>query len=123
MVGRRDLARSDAPSRSRHSPPGAPGGRREAGRPGAQRSVRVADVFSPTGTHDAVVRIEISVRGGPPPSGSVSVDAGPLRSFESWLGLLRILEDAVSSEPPAAPPGRLGGELAAGGDSDLGERV
>ena len=69
------------------------------------------------------MRIEISVEPGPPPSGVVTVDGGPARAFDGWLGLLRLLADALDAQPPAGAAGGLGGELAPRGDAELGERV
>ena len=69
------------------------------------------------------MRIEISVQRGPPPSGVVSVDGGPDLGFDGWLGLLRVLADALHPEPPAGAPGGFGGEVAPRGDAELGQRV
>jgi hypothetical protein len=55
------------------------------------------------------VRIEISVERGPPPSGVVVVDDGPARCFDGWLGLLRLLADALDPQP-AGVSGGLSGE-------------
>ena len=56
------------------------------------------------------MRIEISVERGPPPSGVVVVDDGPARRFDGWLGLLRLLADALNPQPSAGVSGRAGGE-------------
>ena len=56
------------------------------------------------------MRIEISVERGPPPSGVVVVDDGPARRFDGWLGLLRLLADALNPQPSAGVSGGLSGE-------------
>jgi hypothetical protein len=56
----------------------------------------------------AGVRIEISVERGPPPSGVVVVDDGPARHFDGWLGLLRLLADALNPQPSAPYDVRAG---------------
>jgi hypothetical protein len=56
------------------------------------------------------VHIEISVERGPPPSGVVVVDGGPARRFDGWLGLLRLLADALRTQPSASVPGATSGE-------------
>ena len=56
------------------------------------------------------VRIEISVERGPPPSGVVVVDGGPARRFDGWLGLLRLLADALHPQPSASVPVARRGE-------------
>jgi hypothetical protein len=56
------------------------------------------------------VRIEINVERGPPPSGVVVVDGGPARRFDGWLGLLRLLADALHPQPSASARGATSGE-------------
>ena len=86
-------------------------------------SASVADVRVRPAARVRGVRIVISVEPGPPPSGVVSVHGGPEREFDRWLGLLRLLTDAVDAQPPAGPDGGLGGEVPSRGDAELGERV
>jgi hypothetical protein len=56
------------------------------------------------------VRIEINVERGPPPSGVVVVDGRPGQRFDGWLGLLRLLADALRPQPSASVPGAMRGE-------------
>ena len=86
-------------------------------------SATVADVAGAPSGHDSHVEIVIRGEPGAPPSGTVAVDGGPARRFESWLGLLRLLAAALDPQSPAGVTGGLGGEIAPGGDAELGERV
>jgi hypothetical protein len=90
--------------RARHRPQW-----RMSGAPGATTLVRM--------------RIEIELAPGPPPSGVVAVEHGPARPFTGWLELLRLLGDAVEAQPPPGLAGGDGGEVAPGGDPELGQRV
>lgn len=69
------------------------------------------------------MRIAIEVEPGPPPSGVVAVDGAGGRHFESWLGLLRLLADALDPQAPPRAAGGLGGEVAPRGDPELRERM
>jgi hypothetical protein len=69
------------------------------------------------------MRIEIAVDPGTHPSGTIVVDGSSGERFESWLGLLRVLSAALEADAPARAASSLGGQLAPGGDADLGQRV
>ncbi len=69
------------------------------------------------------VRVAISFEEARPPSGVLSVDGGPGAAFVGWLGLLHLLAGALDADAPAGLPDRLGGEVAARGDPELGQGV
>lgn len=68
-------------------------------------------------------RIEIVVHHASPPRGRVVAAPAPPAEFSGWLPLLGILSGLLDAEPPAGVAGGRGGELVAGADTELGERV
>lgn len=71
----------------------------------------------------ARVHVAISFEETRPPSGVLSVDDGAGLAFVGWLGLLHLLAEALDAQAPAGLPDRLGGEVAARSDAELGQGV
>lgn len=49
------------------------------------------------------MHIEIELSSSDPPSGWVTVDNGLVSAFDGWLGLMRVLSEAVSPTPAQEP--------------------
>lgn len=58
-----------------------------------------------------------------PPTGRLWVCGGTPARFVGWLALLGLLERLVEERALEAAADSLGGQLAAGGESELGQRA
>ena len=90
---------------------------------GTRNIAEPSDIFAFLRAQTALVELRLWLDGDDPVSRRLGANAQGAVAFVGWLGLLGLLEGLVASGLTGAPSGGPGGQLAAGGDPELGEHV